>query len=195
MTYGGDLARPDLPRPNCRVKLVCGPPAAGKSTYVKQHARPGDIVIDLDSIAREYGFTRYRPPGVAGILLQDRNDRLVALAYEPAERMAWVIITAPSRSLRTWWCQMLGIQHEDLIVLVPPRDELHRRIMADPDRAQVRKHQLELVAKWFIRERDNDPGAIKSGYDVNGYPLDPLHSWNLDRGVRAADRLRNHDES
>ena len=46
----GDIARPDLPRPNCRVKLVCGPVAAGKSTYVRRFAGKGDIVIDLDTI-------------------------------------------------------------------------------------------------------------------------------------------------
>lgn len=30
--------------------IVTGPPAAGKSTWVRQHARPGDIVIDYDLI-------------------------------------------------------------------------------------------------------------------------------------------------
>ena len=30
--------------------VVCGPPASGKTTYVKQHMIPGDIVVDLDAI-------------------------------------------------------------------------------------------------------------------------------------------------
>jgi hypothetical protein len=52
MWDGGDLARPDLPMPACRVKLVCGPPAAGKTTYVLHNFTPGDIIIDLDVIAQ-----------------------------------------------------------------------------------------------------------------------------------------------
>ena len=31
--------------------LVLGPPASGKSTWVKQHAKPGDITIDYDMLA------------------------------------------------------------------------------------------------------------------------------------------------
>lgn len=31
--------------------VITGPPAAGKTTYVQRHAKPGDIRIDLDHIA------------------------------------------------------------------------------------------------------------------------------------------------
>lgn len=33
------------------LTVVIGPPAAGKTTYVLAHARPGDIVVDLDRLA------------------------------------------------------------------------------------------------------------------------------------------------
>lgn len=35
-----------------RIVVVMGPPAAGKTTHVLEHASPNDIVIDLDAIAR-----------------------------------------------------------------------------------------------------------------------------------------------
>lgn len=31
--------------------VVVGPPGAGKTTYVQEHARDGDVVIDMDRIA------------------------------------------------------------------------------------------------------------------------------------------------
>lgn len=34
------------------VVVVIGPPASGKSTYVLEHAKPVDVVIDMDRIAR-----------------------------------------------------------------------------------------------------------------------------------------------
>lgn len=37
------------------ITIVCGPPCAGKTTYVDQHALPSDIIIDFDIIARELG--------------------------------------------------------------------------------------------------------------------------------------------
>lgn len=174
----GNIARPDLPLPNCRVRMVCGPPAAGKSTYVRAHARPDDIVIDLDTIAKARGIGRERPPGVVRELLQERNACLAALASEPRERVAWVILGAPSKSLREWWRINLGASPADVIVLVPTRAELRCRILDDPDRADVRVHHLMLVDQWFARERDDDPGVTKSGYDASGHPTDPLHPWN-----------------
>lgn len=34
------------------IYLVTGPPAAGKTTWVREHAQPGDITIDYDTIAQ-----------------------------------------------------------------------------------------------------------------------------------------------
>ncbi len=34
------------------VTVVIGPPASGKSTWVREHARYGDVIIDFDTIAR-----------------------------------------------------------------------------------------------------------------------------------------------
>ena len=35
--------------------LVMGPPCSGKSTYVAEHKRPGDVVIDYDALAVALG--------------------------------------------------------------------------------------------------------------------------------------------
>ena len=174
----GDLARPDLLKPNCRVRLICGPPASGKSTYVSARARNDDIVIDLDLIARELGFGRDRSGAAVSEILKLRNMRLAALCDEPRSRTAWVIITAPSRALRSWWCKVLDVKPADLILLVPHRGELRRRIMADADRVHVAQRHLALVDQWFTRERANDPGIGKHGIDDDGCPTDPLHAWN-----------------
>src|SRR4249920_7173 len=132
------LALPDrLPRPACRVMLVCGPPGAGKSTYVCKHMQPGDAVIDLDLIAREYGYGRWRPPEVTGKLLLERNKRLAAMSEAPTSSVVWVVICAPGKRLRAWWCGQLNVAQGDMILLVPPRIELINRVRADPDRELV----------------------------------------------------------
>ena len=183
-----DRSRPNLPRPRCRVRMVCGPPCAGKSTYVREHAMPGDIVIDFDLIAQEYGYGRFRSPNAVSALLDERNKRLAALAKESPGRVAWFIATAPSHSLRQWWCEMLGVATGDLTVLVPPREELYRRIKADPGRKKVFNYHAGLVAQWFEREHNDNPGIFSSGANVHGMPTDPLHPWN--RGQANADKAR-----
>jgi 5-methylcytosine-specific restriction protein A len=172
------LARPDLPKPNCRVILICGPPAAGKSTYVRARAGRDDIVIDLDMIAREHGWGRNRPASELAMLLTDRNGRLAALAKEPPERVAWVILGAPAPSLRQWWAEALGVRPHDMIVLTPSRQELYRRIRSDPDRKHVQQQHFALVDKWLARERADNPGIARSGCGPDGYPTDTLHPWH-----------------
>lgn len=180
-TMYGDLARPDrLPKPNCRVMLVCGPPAAGKSTYVREHMGKDDSVIDIDTIAREQGFGRDRPSDITSLLLIERNERLAALAKASPEHVAWVIVTAASAKLRSWWCAQLNVRSEDLILLVPPQLELVMRVRADPERRSVRELHERLIAEWFVHERNNDVARVVRGCDARGWPRDPLHPWNDD---------------
>lgn len=37
------------------ITVVTGPPCSGKSTYVRNNAKPGDIVIDFDTMAQAFG--------------------------------------------------------------------------------------------------------------------------------------------
>jgi 5-methylcytosine-specific restriction protein A len=149
--WSGSISHPHLPKPTCRVMLICGPPAAGKSTYVRDHAVPGDIVVDLDTIAGQLGMGRHRPDAARTLLLE-RNQRLAALANEPSNRTAWVIVTAPTKRTRQWWCSALGVMASDMVLLIPTRSELYRRIQKDPDRADVIGEQMMLVDRWLARE-------------------------------------------
>ena len=153
-TVYGDLIRPErLPKPACEVWLICGPPASGKSTWVRVHAKPDDIIIDVDAIAREtFGMTRERDAAATGALLLARNEMLAALANEPPERVAWVIMGGATDELRGWWCHALNVRGDHLIVMNPGRDELYRRIDCDPDRRAVRHLHKRLVDEWFAKE-------------------------------------------
>lgn len=161
-----ELVRPKFPKPHCQVRLVCGPPAAGKTTYVRKYASARDIVIDLDDILAEHG-------GNLAVALTERNRRLGQLYLEPVKRVVWVIVCAPSPSLRGWWQQALGAI--SVILLNPPRQELYRRVMADPKR---RHDGMAMVDAWLAREQEDDPGVVDGACTPDGYPTDPLHPWN-----------------
>lgn len=171
-----ERVRPSIPKPACKVMLVCGPPAAGKTTYVREHACKGDIIIDVDTIAAELGFfSREQSEYQLERVLDVRNERLRALAHASPLATAWYIATAASRKLRDWWMDTLNA---DMILLNPGLAELKRRVMLT--RSADWNRQYRIILQWYERERANDPGWVSPECDAQGVPRDPLHPWNLE---------------
>jgi hypothetical protein len=132
--------------------MVCGPPAAGKSTYVKRHSSPGDMVIDLDQIVAEHiGAEHVRSPDpmVRDRALLIRNDMLRSLssASPVSGRTAWFITTAASPASRRRWEEVLGVKRT-IIVDTPLRICIDR-IRADPSRSAVARDQERVARDWW----------------------------------------------
>ena len=105
------------------VTVVCGPPAAGKSTWVAERAVRGDLVLDLDGIVAElrnapvveHGWDRARWLQPA---LRLRNQRLGALSARPVWPRAWLIVAEPKAEWRQWWWERL--RPARIVVLATP---------------------------------------------------------------------------
>lgn len=133
-----------------RVILVTGPPCAGKTTHVKLHAQPGDLVLDQDQLgARRMGQ---------------------AMAALPAmtDGTAWVIRCAPGPTARRALAQRIGAT--ELVHLVEPEHVLVQRAARRPD---PRRH-IAAVSAWFAAERADRPprtgrGISKASSTARGY--------------------------
>lgn len=94
------------------LEIVSGPPCSGKTTYIMQSHKPGDIVIDLDSIMTEIN-PRYRhwsgtlDSGLFNKAIRVRNALLGSLS-RMREGKAWFIVSAPTETERRWWQSQLG---------------------------------------------------------------------------------------
>jgi len=93
------LSHPSGLRPSViPLTIVCGPPASGKTTYVKQH----------------------------GAAVSDRNRYLHAISKPCSWPAAWFIVGAPRQKERQWWQDKL--QPKDIVLLLPPEDLCYQRI-------------------------------------------------------------------
>lgn len=110
-----------------RVILVCGPPCAGKTTWVAQHARPGDIILDQDVI------------GAAA--MRTALSRVTAMTAGTA----WVIRCAPGPTRRQALARRLGA---DVVLLDPGEAEATARAAHRP---HPRRH-ISAVRDWYRRE-------------------------------------------
>ncbi len=130
------------------VTLVCGPPAAGKSTWVNAHKRGGDTVISLDDCKLRVGGRKWDT---------DRTIRLRAVAYRDTmlrslstarTGRAFVVVGAPTQDERKAWCQALGVALADVIVIDTPADVCIARLQRDPARAHAALDLTSGVQRW-----------------------------------------------
>lgn len=151
----GPMAHPAWFRPvHVPLTLVCGPPGAGKSTWVRNRAAPGDLVICMDTIAREYLRANRRvalAPEQVGDVLRLRNEMLGDLMRRSARGRwphAWLIALEPEARWRAWWRDT--VKPARVIVLATPAEECKRRVAADAAAGDARSAAAPaLIDQWW----------------------------------------------
>ena len=129
------------------VMLVCGPPAGGKSTYVRAQAQPGDTVIDFDAIRRIVGGEKWDQREGVNARAWAYRDRVIRGLKDKRRGTAWLIVMAPTRAERMAWASALGDVTE--VLVMPAREVCISRMQGDPDRLATASIQAHEIDKWF----------------------------------------------
>lgn len=81
------------------IHVITGAPCAGKSTYVKENAKSGDVIVDYDAIAKALGAESHLPDG--DIKQAAFRARKAAIDYCVETKCeAWIIHTSPTDEQR-----------------------------------------------------------------------------------------------
>ena len=105
--------------------LICGPPCAGKTTWVAEHAPPGATVICYDTTAAALGHRGPgRPPFKLGRAAEAEVQRQLARLERGEITGAYVIRTMAGACRRADLAQRISAA---IVLLLPDRDELMRR--------------------------------------------------------------------
>jgi hypothetical protein len=125
------------------LTVITGPPCSGKSAYAREHAAPGDIVIDLAAIITALGGDPVERAG--DVLRVARAARITAIRSATichrAGSTVWVIDTDPASWLRSKYQRDGGT----IITLEASAAELHQRATAQGRPARV--HQV--IDDWL----------------------------------------------
>lgn len=130
-----------LPEPTKPLIVVCGPPGAGKTTYVREHATDSDLTLDLDDLAVEVtGKPLWQCTHLErSRTIRERNHRLAQFARGKTDHPAcYLIATAGTFRQRKFWMD----KGAELVVLDVDRDECKRRVMDDTTRSDEAKQAV-----------------------------------------------------
>lgn len=183
-----DPAHPFLNRETTRATLVCGPPGAGKTTYVRSHRKTGDLVIDFDALAvaisGETGLKRATPAELIPFVCEARDALIQRLRRRHDLRHAWVIAAAPALADRHPLAESIDAR---VVILDVDPAECERRINADPARDNFRARHVEAVHAWwseYVPEPAHTP--LEGPETVGGRPvgnrqpqLVPSRDWSF----------------
>lgn len=137
-----------LPRPTVPVVVVCGPPASGKTLYVREQAGPNDLVLDLDAIASQlFGVGPYQADKAQyKAAIRYRNKMLAALGDKDCGYpKAWLIVTAGAPAKRAFWQKKYGTP----VIMRTPKEECMQRVRGDDRRSPDQKRRaIEAILAW-----------------------------------------------
>jgi hypothetical protein len=108
------------------LTVITGPPCSGKSTYAREHAKPGDIIIDFDLLAQALGSpVGYgHPPQIAYVAAKAREGAIrEAICQHRKGCVVWIVDTYPAPERR----RQYAIAGAKVISCTASKDELHRR--------------------------------------------------------------------
>ena len=126
------------------VHVITGPPCSGKSTYVREHARPGDLIVDFDIIAQALGsHDAYETDGIVLKAAVYARKAAVNIALSHPDAESWVIHAMPSPDQM----QEYRSAGAEIIVLDPGMETCMKR--AEQDNRPQRT--LDGIRKWYSK--------------------------------------------
>ncbi|MEU4578944.1 AAA family ATPase [Nonomuraea sp. NPDC023979] len=150
--------------------MICGPPAGGKSTWVRGRARPGDVVVDYDLLAvalsgAHQGDTHGHPEVVRQVAHRARTAAIREALRHVAKIDVYVIHSMPSAE----WLATYAEHGAEIVVVDPGRDVVMERI------ARERPTSAKAVATRWYNSRDRGTGQGGRGPAPQGGGARPRH--------------------
>jgi len=143
--------------------LVCGPPGAGKSTWIDAEKRPEDIVVDLDAIKEALSGlpANQTPAHMLGPAWAAYDAIIRHCQSNGFDGVVFIATSAATQSRRRIAANHVPVSR--LVILETPPDTCLQRIRGDEARATKWRLWQPIVEKWWAGyERDERAEIVKA---------------------------------
>ncbi|GFK19286.1 hypothetical protein KbCgl_18580 [Corynebacterium glutamicum] len=139
------------------IHVVTGPPAAGKSTYIRTKWQQGDVLIDFDTIANELAgvepANHTHPQHIKLITKAARQAAIDASIKHAGDHTVWIIHSSPSDKLLDRYRTLGAV----IDVVDPGKDVVMKRCKAERP-----PEMLKIAAAWYSKHAGVKPKRAKS---------------------------------
>ena len=133
-----------------QITVVWGPPASGKSTFVRESRSDNSLTFDFDPVMQALsGLTpHHKNPALVGLVLEIRALVLEALGTDLGVDDVWIITTRISDDMQEA-LDGLDVQYH---LMDTDKETCLERVDADPDRADVAEEMKSVIEEWFAEQ-------------------------------------------
>ena len=144
------------------IHVIIGAPCAGKSTYVRENAQSGDVVVDYDVIAKALGADGHLPSGHIKQAAFDARKAAIDYCIKN-DCESWIIHTSPSDEQREAYAKA----NAEFIELDTDMETCLQRAHDDgrpPETEQIIRDYFERAAKaaFLMPERGYEMHQLKA---------------------------------
>ena len=144
------------------LHIIIGPPCSGKSTYLQEHAKSGDLRVDFDKIARTLGSEEsHDADGIIKTAAFAARDAIIKVAIDNPDEESWIIHTQPTDD------QMKAYKDagSDIIVLDPGKDEC----LARAERDKRPQQTIDAINRWYSGKKGRNMEYLQKSFkaDIN----------------------------
>lgn len=139
------------------LKVMCGIPAAGKTHYIKTHAKPEDLVVSRDKIRQSFltsGLAYFsKEPEVFAEFCNQINSGI--------HKYSTIWVDATHLNNKSRWKLLFNIDRfafEKIVFICveTPIEECFKRNAARPDISRVPESAMKSMADSYVRPSLND---------------------------------------
>ena len=169
-----------------KIKVIYGAPASGKTTYVKEHISPNDLMYDFDDIMMCLSGLPYQKtnPHLIDYVVAIRELIINKLRYEKNIANVYIITTFISKSLKD---SLNGMNVEYVRMDASIKECIERvRQSNRPDKEDV----IQTIKRWFNKYREE---TTAEGYKTEEEKRRFYKSSGWNKLRQAALKRDNHE--
>lgn len=154
------------------LTVVIGPPASGKSTWVREHAKQGDIVIDFDLLALAMAGPdadpHDHPPPLMAVTRAARTAAIEAAIKQSYKVDVYLIHSSPSDERMAQY-RRLGAK---VITVDPGKDVVRQRCKGErPAR------MFGVIDAWYREHGSEVQGKANAVAPAYAFPPSTSRDW------------------